>query len=155
MPERALNIVGLNRVIRRFDKATSGGVIDRQLMGEIGTFVTYAILDRTAKGEDVHGQPFDPYSARYKLFKAKAGHPAEIVNLYFTGSMLSSLTHEASQKQVRIFFQNTTDKSGSSNPAKAFFLNEKREFFGVSEEEEEEIRDIVQAHILKVMTGEE
>ena len=150
----SLRIEGLNRLLARFDRA-SGGLVDEELMGEIGTFLVYSILDRTSKGEDVEGEPFEPYSPKYKLFREKSGRRTDIVNLFFHGSMLSSLTHEAFRNRVELFFMNTSGKdSNVSNPEKAFFLNKDREFFAVSREEEETIREMIQNHIREIMAGE-
>jgi len=150
----SLRIEGLNRLLARFDRA-SGGLVDEELMGEIGTFLVYSILDRTSKGEDVEGKPFEPYSPKYKLFREKSGRRTDIVNLFFHGSMLSSLTHEAFRNRVELFFMNTSGKdSNVSNPEKAFFLNKDREFFAVSREEEETIREMIQNHIREIMAGE-
>ena len=159
MARSGLRIEGLNRLLARFDKV-SGGLVDEELMGNIGLYLTHSILDRTGKGEDVEGNPFEPYSPRYKLFREKTGHRTDIVNLYFHGSMLSALTYEAFRSKVEIFFMNTTGKTPSgkqskvTNPEKAFFLNQKREFFGISEEEEDKIREMVQSHIRKKTAGE-
>ena len=154
MAQSSIRIEGLNRLLARFDRA-SGGLIDKELMGEIGIFLVYSILDRTSKGEDVEGKPFEPYSPKYKLFREKSGRVTNIVNLFFHGSMLSSLTHEAFRNRVELFFMNTSGKdSNVSNPEKAFFLNKDREFFAVSREEEETIREMIQNHIREIMAGE-
>lgn len=159
MARSTLRIEGLNRLLARFDRA-SGGLVDEELMGEIGLFLVYSILDRTGKGEDVEGNPFEPYSPKYKLFREKSGRRTDIVNLIFYGSMLSSMTHKATRDKVEIFFMNTYGKTPSgksskvSNPAKAFFLNQDREFFAVSESEEEHIREMIQNHIRERMAGE-
>ena len=159
MAQSSIRIEGLNRLLARFDRA-SGGLIDKELMGEIGIFLVYSILDRTSKGEDVEGKPFEPYSPKYKLFREKSGRVTNIVNLFFHGSMLSSLTHEAFRNRVELFFMNTSGKTPSgkssnvSNPEKAFFLNKNREFFAVSRDEEETIREMIQNHVREIMAGE-
>ena len=154
MVQNSLRIEGLNRLLARFDRV-SGGLVDKELMGEIGIFLAHSILDRTSKGEDVEGKPFEPYSPKYKLFREKSGRRSDIVNLFFHGSMLSSLTHEAFRDRVELFFMNTSGKGSKvSNPEKAFFLNKDREFFAVSREEEEKIREMIQNYIREKMAGE-
>jgi hypothetical protein len=47
-----------------------------------GQFVRSRILDRTARGVDVHGQQFAAYTARYAKRKANAGGRIDQVDLY-------------------------------------------------------------------------
>lgn len=159
MAQRSLHIKGLNSLIAHFDRA-SGGLVDKELMGEIGTYLANAILGRTAVGEDAKGNPFEPYSPKYALFRQKTGYPTNVVDLFYSGSMLSSLTHEAFEKRVELFFMNThgVGRDGkqrkASNAEIAFHLNEKREFFAVSSEEEEQIFQMVQNHIQEILAGD-
>jgi hypothetical protein len=112
-------------------------------MGEIGMFLMTRIKTRTAAGVDVNGSEFKPYSAPYAFFRQQKGRPIDKVDLFFTGSMLSSMTYTATADQTRIFFSPTQDRSGMSNPSKAFWLNQKREFFGISEEDRKQIGTLV------------
>jgi hypothetical protein len=86
----------------------------------------------------------------------KTGHGHNVVNLLYSGSMLSALTHTAFNDRVEVYFMNTYGKTPSgkpstvSNPQKAFFLNKKREFFAISASEENEIWEMIQAHLRKL-----
>lgn len=125
----------------------SGGFGSKKLMAEIATFLITSIKLRTARGEDVAGQMFEPYSAKYSMFRSKKGHPVDKVSLFFTGSMMSSMDYTATKKKAFLFFQNTEDKFGSKNPLKAYYLNEKREFFAISEEDQREVENMVDDYI--------
>lgn len=116
-------------------------------MSEIGMFLQSRIKIRTSKGKDVDGTPFEPYNPAYALFRQKKGHPTDKVTLFFTGSMMSSMTYDATNSKVRLFFMNTEDKTEAKNPKKAFFLNEKREFFAMSREDIIGVMEIVQDFI--------
>ena len=97
----SIRIEGINRLIAQIERI-SGNVVDEELMDEIGFYLSQAILRRNIEGEDVDGKPFEPYSPKYKLFRMKHNHPANIVNLYFSGSMASSLTHTAFRDKVEV-----------------------------------------------------
>ena len=151
----SLRIEGLNRLLAQVGRI-AGNVVNKELMGDIGSFIAYSILKRTGKGKDVEGKNFEPYSPKYKLFRMKTGHPHNIVNLFYSGSMLSSLTHTAFDDKVEVYFMNTYGKAPSgresnvSNPQKAFFLNEKREFFGINADEENDIWEMIQVHLRRL-----
>ena len=152
----SIRVEGLNRLIAQVNRV-AGNIANEQLMGEIGAFIEFSILQRTAKGEDVEGKRFEPYSPKYKLFRRKTGHKYNIVNLFYSGSMLSALTHTAFKDRVEVYFMNTYGKtprgkpSTVSNPQKAFFLNEKREFFAISADEENAIWEMIQAHLRRLL----
>ncbi len=150
MPDDGITIRGLEGLIDRFDNL-GGGMFSRNLMNEVGLKVIFFIQKRTSEGVDVDGRRFDEYSPKYKLFRQAKGHSGDRVNLFFTGSMLSAMTHSATDFEAKIFFQNTTDRSGARNPLKAFVLNEKRNFFALSAEEREDIEDMVNEHIAQLM----
>lgn len=124
---------------------------DRSLFVEVGEFMRFRIQARTAEGKDVDGKDFEPYSDAYKAYRTKTGHPSDKVNLFFTGSMLSSMDFEVSRKRVDLFFQNTSDPDGVSNPMKAFFLNENRTFFSLSDDDVKGIMAIINRYYEKLI----
>ena len=126
--------IGLQRLIKRF-RYFGQQIFSERLMNEIGIYAISQIQIRTAEGKDVEGRPFSPYSERYRLFRKKKGRSVDKVNLFFTGSMMGSMTHEATEDSARIFFMNTSDKSDVLNPLKAWALNQKRSFFALSKYE--------------------
>jgi len=154
----SLRIEGINRLIAQIERV-SGNVVTEELMDEIGFYLTAAILQRNIEGEDVDGKPFEPYSPKYKLFRMKHNHPANIVNLFFSGSMASSLTHTAFRDRVEVYFMPTYGRTPSgkdsnvTNSEKAYFLNEKREFFAASREEEFDILEMVRDHLTGLLEG--
>lgn len=158
MAQSTIRIEGLNRILAQLE-SQAGNIVTEELMDEIGLFLSHSILDRNKKGVDVEGDDFEPYSPKYKLFRMKKGRSANIVNLFFHGSMASSLTHTAFRDKVEVFFMNTYGKTPSgkeskvSNPQKAFFLNQKREFFGISSEEEGTIWEMIQDHLRRLFSG--
>jgi len=126
-------------------------IFSRTLMTEIGLFAMTRIKARTVEGKDVDGTPFKPYSPRYAMFRQEHGHPTGKVNLTFTGSMLSSMTFDPDASQVKLYFLNTQDESGVSNPKKAFFLNESRNFFALSSDDIEDLMDIVERYFRRLI----
>lgn len=121
----------------------SGGFNSRTLMSEIATFLITSIKLRTAKGEDAKGKQFEPYDPKYVMFRQSKGRPTSKVDLFFTGSMLSSMDYKATPTTAKIYFLSTEDKSGSKNPDKAYWLNQKREFFALSDADMREVENMV------------
>jgi hypothetical protein len=128
-------------------------MVSPKLLLRIGAFVKFRIDERTARGVDVEGSAFRPYSPRYKLFRKKEGHPTSKVNLFFSGSMLSALTFSAKGDVAKVFFLPSQDPSGTSNPLKAFYLNKTRRFFAMSAEDIDLITRMVNKHIQKLLEG--
>lgn len=145
----SVKIVGLKRLTAKL--ARMGKDIGNvRLMGQVGAFINLQIKARTAKGVDVDGRPFDGYTPAYRKRRQDAGHPAR-VNLFFTGSMFGALTYDAEKYQVTSFFMNTVDKFGGRNPEKAFFNDQLRPFFGLSQLDIAEIEDMVAAHLKRLL----
>lgn len=149
---RIIEIDGLDDLIARLDRA-SLELLNSQLMGEIGEYIIFAIEQRTGKGKDVEDRNFTPYSPRYKLFRQRTGHPVDKVNLFYSGSMMSSMTMDQTDDEVRVFFMNTQDKSGASNPLKAYFLNKDRRFFAISVKEQGKIVQMVRDNAEELLGG--
>ena len=61
--------------------------------------------------------------------------------------MFNSLTHQAFSDQVKVFFMSGTDKHGVSNPAKAFYLQDKRKFFGYTNDDVTAIMNLYNLNI--------
>lgn len=148
-----VTIVGIRDVLRRF-ALLSHGVESSDILNEIGLFLVTRIQARTAQGKDVDGDKFTEYSPEYRLFRERTGHSGTKVNLFYTGSMMSSMTFELyGNDGVRLFFQNTSDPSGTRNPDKAFWHNEgadpqpERRFFAVSEEDRLRAVNIIERRI--------
>ena len=153
MGKPPVEIAGLEELIKRFEDVREE-LFSKAMFSEIGLFMIARIQARTAKGVGSDGQRFDPYSKRYALFRKKKGHPTNKVNLFFSGSMMSSMTHSSDDKKVRLFFQPTKDASGTSNPLKAFFLHQDRRFFAMSSSDVKGIMDIVRRYSRETLEGE-
>jgi len=121
--------------LEKFEKR----IFSKALMTEIGNFAMTKIKVRTSEGKDVEGRYFKPYTAKYKMFRREKGLPTNVVDLFRTGSMLSSMTYDPYERYVKIFFLNTSDEFNVKNPKKAFFLNQKRRFFALSKDEVDKI----------------
>ena len=91
------------------------------------------IEDRTAKGEQINGQDFAPYSEEYTWFRAKNGRSVSNVDLQFTGKMLASMSVKANSSYATIFFTRAAEAK------KAAMNNKTRPFFGFSRGEEERL----------------
>ena len=138
-------------------KKIQDSLFAKSLMKDIGMFLMLAIKKRTLKGKDFEGNDFIGYENSYAMFRNKAGYQTDFVDLTLTGGMLSSMTYEADNDSVKLFFQNTSDTSGKgkkssvSNPEKAFYLNEDREFFAISPDDEKQIGELVEKYYKKVL----
>ena len=141
----------LTRDIAGIDKLVSS----KKIMGKIANFIQFSIKQRTAKGYDVDGEAFVPYSKMTKRIREAEGRGTYLVDLNFTGSMLASMTHTAHDDYAEIFFMPSYDRDGEYNPEKAFFLDQgrsetnlpQREFFDVSTYELEKIMDLYEKYL--------
>ncbi len=144
--------VNAGEMTRYFNRVNDQLENAKPLLSEIGAFVKSQIDIRTAQGKDVSGQPFKPYTPEYSLFRSEAGH-STTPNLFFSGSMMSSMTYTSNENTAHIFFMPTTDRKGVSNPAKAFFLNQKRNFFAMSETEIDKVTQIADEYVGRTLRG--
>lgn len=81
-------------------------VVTPEDMAAVGQFVRQRILERTARGVDASGQPFQPYSEGYAKTKREALGSSGAVDLTVSGEMLRAITYEvgADGRSVSIFF---------------------------------------------------
>jgi len=147
LAETFIKIEGLSRLINRFRRAERG-ILSEQLMGELATYLIQAILRRTARGVGADNQNFKPYSPKYRLFREETGHPGTPVSLFYHGSMLSAMTYKTTKDTAEIFFMNTSAPgSNATNPQKAFYNQQSRNFFAISPDEQHQIRNMVRQFI--------
>jgi len=146
-----VRVKGLRELVIKLGKVAKALKGNSYLMGQVGAFVQTEILTRTAKGVDADGNPFDPYSPGYLVQRAKEGRPTDVVDLFFTGSMLSALTYDEAPQQVTLFFMDTTDKFGMRNPEKAYYNQQLRDFFAMSAKDVAAVQDMVSKYIAKAL----
>lgn len=91
------------------------------------------IVVRTRKGLDVNGNPFAEYSPKYAKHRQKRGRKTDPVDLTFTGNMLNAIQTKvertADGATGTIFF------GSAREAAKAAGNQERRQFFGLSDEQ--------------------
>jgi len=149
--EEFIRIDGATRV-QVIIEGMEAAIATRPMMLEIGEFIRFRIQARTAEGKDVKGNLFAPYSPQYRLFREKTGHPVNKVNLFYTGSMMGSMAVAETSNQARVYFLNTQGPgSKARNPEKAYYLNQKREFFALSAEDIRGIIDIMEDYYQKAL----
>lgn len=118
-----------------------------ELMEEIAQFSMTQIKKRTLAGKDADNHLFEPYSDKYALFRREKGRPTGKVDLFFSGSMLGAMTSDVDSREIRIYFMNTSDSKNSRNSLKAFFLNQRRNFFALSENDVRGIIEIIEEYL--------
>lgn len=133
--------------VRLYIEELSNKIIDDKVKNKIGNFLMMKIKERTLKGYDVNGEVFEDYSPKYSLLRRDKGLSTYLVDLFFTGSMFASMTYTTDNDQIRLFFSPTSDKKEVSNPSKAYWLNQKREFFSINSEEIAEVIDLYENHV--------
>lgn len=128
-----------------------------EVLNKVGNYLVARIKQRTSEGEDVSGAPFLPYSSSYKKIRGEKGLPTDVVDLFFTGSMMGAMTYETDRalSQVEIFFIPGQDESGVDNAAKAFFIQEDQDrvFFDYNDEEQAEMFKIVRTEVARRIRG--
>ena len=153
MAEQNVTVIGVEKLRKKLG-VIGKGLVNYGVLDKLGNYLTTAIKYRTLAGKEISGKPFKPYSDKYRLFRQMTGHPTT-PNLFFTGSMLNSLTYvpEVSKEQVKVFFIEGTDRSGMSNPAKAFYLQDDRPFFGASSEDINKLLQIYEEYVEGLLRG--
>jgi hypothetical protein len=148
-----IKIKGIDQAEKKFNKLYDLLNDNEKLLENVGPFLNFQILQRTAKGVDYEGKQFKPYSEGYKKRRKKAGRPVNKVDLNFTGSMLSAITQDNIPNGLSLFFLNTKDKFGTSNPDKAFWNQQDRKFFAVSAKDILAVEKIILDEINGVING--
>jgi len=145
-------ITGVNELIASLEEMIRT-VPSKQVMGEIGSYLRYAMVARSQRGENVRGQPFDSYSPGHARTRRKAGYQTAFVDLTMTGALWNALTFEAERDLMRLFFANVSDKTGMNVPEKAYYLDDMKnfEYFGISDKEEAAILDIAEKMVLEAL----
>lgn len=143
-------IVG-DKKLKRYFKKIKKELLHKKLLEEIGHFVDIRIEERTLQGKNADGKSMGGYSKAYGLIRQKKGLEIAHKDLFFTGSMYASLTHKTGKDKVTSFFMPTKDKTGASNPEKAFYHDQNYNFFALSNEDVQNIFKIVDDHVDEVL----
>lgn len=143
-------IIG-EKKLKLYLKKVRKNLVHKKLLEEIGHFVDVRIQDRTLIGEDADGKFMGGYSESYELIRENKGLQSDHVDLFFTGSMYASLTHKIDENKVTSFFMPTKDKKGMSNPEKAFYNDQRFNFFALTNEDVQDVFKLVDDHIDKVL----
>lgn len=93
---------------------------------------------RSSSGQDVNGQSFAPYAPSTVKSREKAKRQTGYVDLTMTGRMWVALTSTA--KRIGESFQGEIFFSTAEAAQKARFNQERRNFFGLSDEQIAKIR---------------
>jgi hypothetical protein len=85
--------------------------------------------------------------------RSKKGLPTDTVDLFFSGAMHGAITYKVNHlaAEARVYVSHVSDSKGVKNSAKAFYLNDKREFFGISASDAKEVTKLVQSWISGLM----
>jgi hypothetical protein len=138
--------------IRKITEAIARGLDTSSMFINMGEYLKLAIKERTARGVDVFGQSFIPYSASHAERRAEKGLPTDIVDLFFTGSMMANMTYSYDKEKLTMFFAPSVDETGMSNPEKAFYLHQEREFFEMNQNDIEELQDVALIEINRILS---
>ena len=134
---------------------------DEEIMAVLGKVSIYYIIERTAKGKDIEGQRFEPYSKKYSERKGSSK-----VDLKVSGKMIQAIKKQAASKKVRIYVKNSTRgmklssynlavvHNFGANTGKAYIP--KREFMGLTAKEIKLVRQtlekLLRSRISKIMS---
>lgn len=91
-------------VRRSFQDLRLAPLTTREDMAAVGQLIRQRILERTARGVDASGQPFQAYSGGYAETKREQLGTGGVVDLMVSGEMQRAITYEATEKSVTLFF---------------------------------------------------
>ena len=148
-----VRVTGSEKLSRRISRAIRS-IKNKAVLAEIGTYLQGAIKFRTQdEHTDIFGRKFKDYSHGYKMFRQRKGYGTE-VDLTLTGGMFAALRYTATDDYVRVFFGAGSSRgTDTQHPAKAFYLQEERKFFGISDEDVREILRLYQVNIGGALRG--
>jgi len=98
------------------------------------------IIDRCNSSKDLRGNQFQAYSKDYKnsdVFESM--NKSSRVNLRLFGEMLNSIDFDTSPDSIEIFFDDEEQAAKAHGHNNGSKILPKREFFGLSDEEEQRI----------------
>lgn len=108
-----------------------------------GLSIQLEIRKNTASGKDKNGKSFKPYSKSYQEYIKKGYHKEKKsthVNLQSSGEMLRSIDFDVIKGGLRFYLKGNR-KSGLSNNDVAYYNKKNgREFLGLPEKREKEIK---------------
>ncbi len=143
----------LGDIKKLLDQLVSG-MQSQTMLKKLGLIGVRTIQKRTREGVDVDGRAFQPYSEKYAEKRILAGLPTHIVNLEFddVDGMLQQVEHIVASdlKSVHIDITDPQKKKLASyhdelGVAKAG--ENIRHFWGLSDDEQKDIGDIVAADL--------
>jgi hypothetical protein len=137
--------LNVDKIRRRFE-SLHRTLTSEVILNKIGNFLVAANKARTLASKDVNGRFFKPYSDKYRFWRRKHGY-GTTPDLYLSGSMLGSMTYNVEKEKIRVFFMPGQDKTGTSNPAKAFWLQEDRRFFGIAKRERDYVIEMYRNYV--------
>lgn len=152
MAEARISIQGSDQLLMKL-RRIPGDAFGRRFFAEVSEYAIVKIQQRTLAGKDADGIAFRPYSPKYKLFREKKGRQSGTVNLFFHGDMFNAMTYRSNATSTILFFANTSDRDGTKNPKKAFFLQQKRKFFALSKEDIDGIMNIARRYVRRSLDG--
>ena len=121
----------------------------QKVLGRTAEFLMGLIKQRTQRGKNVDGLTFPPYSTKpyffnvgsknrpiyktldggYKEFRRYKGKQTNVVDLNFSGNMLSNMTQKSDSTKAIIYF------ASKAQAIKAVGNNKKRTFFAIGNKE--------------------
>ncbi|TAN62859.1 hypothetical protein EPN18_03895 [bacterium] len=129
------------------------GVVTPELLSELGEVAVKMLRERMAKGIDVEGRPFQPYSAGWKKARVKRGKASAPVDLNFEGNMLASMKAivNAAGGEVAISFENgkEAEKANFHNVSGAGSSKVRRVFLGLTESEADVLEELLKSRLAK------
>lgn len=78
-------------------------------LDECADLLVFRITDRTRRGEDIYGLPFDAYATKTKQSRRKRGRRTSPVTLQDTGRMLASMRGRADGDVALVYFASRTE----------------------------------------------
>lgn len=78
-------------------------------LDECADLLVHRIIDRTRRGEDIYGMPFDAYAEKTKQSKRKRAHRTSPVTLQDTGRMLASMRGRSDGDVALVYFASRTE----------------------------------------------
>ena len=116
-----------------------------EIMAKLGALQLHRTKARTARGEDIHGAAFTPYSEMWAANRKARGRQTGHVDLNDSGRMYVALQADAEVGSVHMFFGSDQaakahgHQMGVTNKAPGWGPTPSREFFGFGKGDVQEL----------------
>ncbi len=151
-----MSVVNSNNLYKKINSLTNN-LRSQKLQDNIGLSAERLIKKRTRKGIDIHGRTFRPYSRSHARKRERRGLSSSTVNLVWseTDGMMTKMDHLVARNhdKILVYFRDPQKRrlARYHNTMGAGKSKIKRQFFGLSADDEKKLRQHTNEVVAKIL----